>query len=170
MNYIFKSSRETKQFGKLFSYLLIRIPPRKKRARVIGISGDLGAGKTTFVQGFITAIIPRAKVTSPTFLIARVYPLLARKKHIYKNIYHLDLYRITHIKELQTIGFEEMIANPYNIVLIEWPEKAKNIMLKTDIYMKFSHIKNEKERALLITTKEKKITTLLKKSDLEGKV
>ena len=79
---------------------------------MVALSGDLGAGKTCFVQGAASALGVRERVTSPTFVLVREYqgelPIL-----------HLDVYRLGNLQELTDLGYEELI-DPAWVVFIEW--------------------------------------------------
>jgi len=79
---------------------------------VVALSGDLGAGKTCFVQGAAAALGVREPVTSPTFVLVREYD------GIYP-IRHLDVYRLGNLQELTDLGFEELL-DPSILVFIEW--------------------------------------------------
>lgn len=83
----------------------------------VAISGDLGAGKTTLVQAICRGYGVRDEVTSPSFAIVHRYeaPL--------SPVYHLDLYRLGRLAELQNIGWDEIVT-AHALVLIEWPERA----------------------------------------------
>jgi tRNA threonylcarbamoyladenosine biosynthesis protein TsaE len=105
-----------------------------QKAVVLGLKGDLGAGKTTFLQGFAKGLGVKEKVTSPTFVIMNRFDV---KKGKFKNFYHLDCYRIEKFKEMENLGFEEIINNSKNIVCIEWPEKIKRILPEDIILIKF---------------------------------
>jgi tRNA threonylcarbamoyladenosine biosynthesis protein TsaE len=85
----------------------------------IALSGELGAGKTTFVQGFAKGLGIKEKIISPTFLIIRQYPFSG------KYFYHIDLYRIEEA-DLDILGLKEILEDEENIILIEWPERLKN--------------------------------------------
>lgn len=106
-----KSAQETKDFAKNLAkdYL---------SGGIIGLTGDLGAGKTTFAQGFAEGLQIKDKVISPTFLIIRQYKIPGRKNFFY----HIDLYRLEKIN-LKTSGLAEILEDPTNVVLIEWAEK-----------------------------------------------
>ena len=84
---------------------------------VLGLEGDLGAGKTTFAQAFIATLDPTAIVTSPTFSIVQYYDR--------GRIAHYDLYRIKHSDELFDLDLEEDVQS--KICLIEWPQILKEI-------------------------------------------
>ena len=79
---------------------------------VIALSGDLGAGKTSFVQGAASALGVQERVTSPTFILMREYKGTV-------PVVHLDVYRLSNLQELTDLGYEEFLA-PTSIVFIEW--------------------------------------------------
>lgn len=118
----------------------------RKNALIIALKGTLGAGKTTFVQGFIKSILPRAKVKSPTFLLMRHYPRRG------KDVYHLDCYRLKGPKDLATLEIREILSNPNNIVLIEWPGRITKILPKKKVLVSMSHGKKEGERIINISS------------------
>lgn len=89
---------------------------------IILFTGELGAGKTSFTQGFIKYFGISEKVISPTFLLQRQYQI----PNSHRFIFHLDLYRLSSPVDLKNTGIEEMIQNiSDNIILIEWSEKIK---------------------------------------------
>jgi tRNA threonylcarbamoyladenosine biosynthesis protein TsaE len=92
--------------------------------RIITLSGELGAGKTTLSQGFGLALGVN-RMVSPTFTIIREYDLRSDK---FKRLYHIDLYRLGSIDEALALGIEEMFNEPKSLVLIEWPEKIFPIL------------------------------------------
>jgi len=127
-------------------------------ATVVALRGDLGAGKTTFTQGFMKALGVKQRVTSPTFLIVRKYEIstplagqtLRKGSPHFHHAYHFDLYRIQKPKEILDLGFKDIISDPHNILLIEWPERIKKILPKNTIWINFEHGKNEKERSVKV--------------------
>jgi tRNA threonylcarbamoyladenosine biosynthesis protein TsaE len=86
---------------------------------VIGLSGELGTGKTTLVQAICRGLGARALATSPTYALVHHYEAGERP------VYHVDCYRLRAPAEARDLGFDEMTAEPA-IVLIEWPERAGN--------------------------------------------
>jgi len=119
-----------------------------KKAVIISLSGDLGAGKTAFTKGFLSAMSVRSRVTSPTFVVYKRYSV---KKGRFKDIYHFDCYRIRDPKELSIIGFKSISADPRNIILIEWPENAGRI--SPDIRISIDHLPKEDERRITVIKK-----------------
>ena len=91
---------------------------------VICLYGELGSGKTTFVQGFAKALGVTARLLSPTFIIVRRYQI-PKKSEV---LYHIDLYRTNSAKEVEGVGLAEIFSDPHAYVLIEWAEKlTKNL-------------------------------------------
>jgi len=123
------------------------IKTKLKNALIIGLTGELGAGKTNFIQGFAKELKIRERLTSPTFVISRNYNI--KTKH-YKKLFHVDAYRLKNIKETKILNFEPVIENPKNIILIEWAERIKKILPKETIWINFEHGKKENERIIKI--------------------
>lgn len=113
---ITKNSEETQKFAKDLAKDL-------KNGGVIALSGELGAGKTTFAQGFAKGLRISDKIISPTFLIIRQYKIPNQKNFFY----HIDLFRLENI-DLKNSGLEEILNDSTNVVLIEWAEKIDNLL------------------------------------------
>ncbi len=97
----------------------------KETATVIGLYGNLGAGKTSFSQGVAQALGVTEMVTSPTFVIEKIYDLEGKK---FDRLVHIDAYRLEKPEELLHLGWEEITKDPKNLILIEWPERVGSIM------------------------------------------
>lgn len=106
-----------------------RLAPREGRATVIALSGPLGAGKTTFAQGFARGLGVEEPVLSPTFVIQRSYavPTSARRPP-FRRLVHVDAYRLEDAAELSRIGFADVLRDARAAVLIEWPERVEAIV------------------------------------------
>jgi tRNA threonylcarbamoyladenosine biosynthesis protein TsaE len=88
---------------------------------VITLSGDLGAGKTTLTQAICRGYGVTGEVTSPTFALVHVYDAPKSQVH------HVDLYRLTGPRDLQNIGWDDMLSGD-SVVIVEWPERAQDAM------------------------------------------
>jgi tRNA threonylcarbamoyl adenosine modification protein YjeE len=111
----------------------------KKAAFVIALQGELGGGKTTFLQGLAKSLGIKEKILSPTFVIIKRFKI--RKKSCdFENFYHIDCYRIQKPKEILDLGVKEVILNPKNIVAIEWADRIKKILPQNTIVFKFKFI------------------------------
>lgn len=98
---------------------------------LILLRGDLGAGKTTFSQEVLQYLGAEGPFTSPTFVIMKEYPVnFKNQKGVqFKKVYHLDCYRIDSAGLLD-LGFENIIRDKNNLVLLEWPEKVSAALPK----------------------------------------
>lgn len=138
------------QTKKLAAILVKEILKTKTRgnAFVLGLEGDLGGGKTTFLQGFAKGLGTKQRTTSPTFVILKKYKI-QNKRYKIQNFYHIDCYRTQKPKEILDLGFRNIISNPQNIVAIEWADRIKKIMPKNTIRVNFKFI-NKNERKITI--------------------
>ena len=143
------SSAETKKLG----YDVARaLAAGQKTATTFALQGDLGAGKTTFVQGFLKGLGSKKRVTSPTFVLMRRHGLTGatapQKK--FKNIFHIDAYRLKKPEHMAALELSVILNQPGNIILIEWPEQAKNFLPKNTTWVKFEHGRGENQRIITI--------------------
>lgn len=88
---------------------------------IVALSGELGAGKTTFVQGVAKSLGIKQNIVSPTFILVKQYSIPNTKK----TLYHIDLYRIEKQGGIENLGLDEILLNKQNIIFVEWPEKIK---------------------------------------------
>ena len=139
-NKIFKTftSKETQKLAEDILANLINKAPKDK-ALVLALSGNLGSGKTTFAQGLGKYLKIKGRINSPTFVVMKRFG----------NFYHFDCYRLEKPEEVLELGWEEIIADPKNIVAIEWPEKIKKFLPKQTHFLKFKFI-NETQREIKI--------------------
>ncbi len=134
--YITNSEEETKKIAKKFAEGL-------KKGDIVVLSGDLGSGKTKFVEGVLSYYSIENEISSPTFTIVNEY--ISKKE----NIYHFDVYRLENSDEFYAIGGEEYFQK--GICFIEWGEIIKDILPKQYIQINFSrNLKNEEKREIEI--------------------
>ena len=110
---------------KLAEKLVSRLKPTTT-ATLITLSGELGAGKTTFSQMVGQALHVTENMVSPTFVLEKVYALTDAKG--FTKLIHIDAYRLKSGDELTALGFSELVQDPQNIILLEWPEKAADAL------------------------------------------
>lgn len=110
-------------------------------SKVLGLSGDLGAGKTTFSKAVAKELGIQEVVTSPTFGIQKQYKVLNPKySDIFSEFVHIDAYRIEDIKETEPLRFVELFQKPNTLIFIEWPEKIAEILPEDTIVLSFETI------------------------------
>jgi tRNA threonylcarbamoyladenosine biosynthesis protein TsaE len=112
-----------------------------KGGEVIALVGDLGAGKTTFVQGLVVALGSSARVKSPTFTVMNEYKIDQKGgvlNPVISRVIHVDFYRFSDEKELGALSLEDE-RRPDTVILAEWPNIFRNDVLKPDITVKFEH-------------------------------
>jgi tRNA threonylcarbamoyladenosine biosynthesis protein TsaE len=156
------------------SRLLLHVKPRRtqsqKHATVIALEGELGAGKTVFVKGFARAFGIKQAVNSPTFILVHPYEIKLKIKNAklkittqnlkqntkykildtkYRRLYHVDAYRLRDHRDLVPLGIKEILADPENVVLIEWAERVKKILPRRRITVHLDHA-GEKTREIKI--------------------
>ncbi len=105
---------------------------KKDKAVLIGLNGDLGSGKTTLVQEIAKSLNIKENVISPTFTIAKFYKLDKDQK--WKQLVHIDAYRIEKEDELKHIGWQEILENKENIIFIEWADRIIKSIPKDSIF------------------------------------
>lgn len=102
----------------------------------IFLHGDLGAGKTTLVRGLLRGLGYAGKVKSPTYTLVEPYEMLD-SLGTPLNVYHFDLYRFNDEEEWEAAGFRDFF-NQNSVCLIEWPEKAAQLLPAADIEINFT--------------------------------
>jgi len=141
MEFITKSAGETKKLGKEIADQLIS-PKPEDSGRIIALSGDLGSGKTTLVQGLSQGLGLKSRILSPTFILMRRYELA--KGHFF----HVDLYRLNNqvAEEVVNIGLTDIWQESNNVVIIEWAEKIKDIIPKNTKWIFFENLGGDKRK------------------------
>jgi tRNA threonylcarbamoyladenosine biosynthesis protein TsaE len=146
--FITKSAEETQKLGES---LVKRLIKRKadKEAAVLALEGDLGGGKTTFVQGMARVLNIKERITSPSFVLIKKYQITPPQPSPYirggrreglRNFYHIDCYRLTKSWQLQELGFGEIINSPQNLVVIEWAQRIPEILPGSTTRIEFEWI------------------------------
>ena len=127
--------------------ILESLTPRADSATVVTLSGGLGAGKTTFAKILAKQLAVEEDVTSPTFVIERIYPLPAGQK--FARLVHIDAYRLEGAHQLEVLGWKEILADPSNLILVEWPEMVEGAIPEGTTKVRLEWI-SETERDITI--------------------
>ncbi len=136
---IFKTSSD-KETKKIASDLA-----KKLSSKIIALEGELGAGKTTFTQGFAQGLGIKDKIISPTFVLIRQHQIPSSNK----ILFHIDLYRLEEPLSISNLGIDE-ILNSGNYVLIEWAEKMKKDLPKNTTFIKIKKLSLNKRQIEII--------------------
>ena len=121
-----------------------------KPGDVVCLEGDLGAGKTTFVQGLAAALGVKGRVTSPTFCIVQEHRGAAC------FLVHMDLYRLAGEDDVLAIGWEDYLAEGA-ILAVEWPERAGSLIPASARRIRFVHAGEERRKVAIDAESQNKI-------------
>lgn len=121
-------SRSIEETIKVARDFLDNLESEKNMATIIGLKGELGSGKTTFVQNLARELGLTELITSPTFVIEKIYRLTGQK---FRKLIHIDAYRLEDGGELLKLGFQELAQDSGNLILIEWVERVSDILGET---------------------------------------
>ncbi|MDP3661722.1 MAG: tRNA (adenosine(37)-N6)-threonylcarbamoyltransferase complex ATPase subunit type 1 TsaE [bacterium] len=119
---ISKSISNTAQFAQEF---LAGLCSRTDAATIVGLYGDLGSGKTSFVQQVAKILGVHGSVQSPTFVIIKNYKLKIKN---FDTLVHIDAYRLDSGADLKKLGWDALAGDPTNLIFIEWAERAADIL------------------------------------------
>ena len=109
--------------------------PHNEHAMLVTLSGELGAGKTAFTKALGEVLEVGETVTSPTFIMMKVYET---QRAWPKRLVHIDAYRLTSGTELTPLRFDELYADKENLIVLEWPEQVKDTLSAADVAITLS--------------------------------
>ena len=132
MEFVSKSFKETMNFAENFAKTL-------SAPKVVLLSGDLGAGKTTFAKGFARGLGAKEIITSPTFTLLNEYDCNPK-------LYHFDMYRLSSKEEAFELGFEDYFNKNDGIVLVEWAENVSGLITPPYILVKIDKISDNSRK------------------------
>lgn len=142
------SIKDTNKIAKELAKEILISTKNNKKATVVGLSGDLGAGKTTFTKSFAKALGVKETIKSPTFNLMKKYEIRSTKSETNpkskilnpKFLYHIDAYRIKKPKEMLMLEWKKMINDPRNIIVVEWAENIKKVFPGQHFGLNLSHL------------------------------
>jgi tRNA threonylcarbamoyladenosine biosynthesis protein TsaE len=135
-----------KEVGDISQKLLNKILKTKnEKAKVVALSGELGAGKTTLTKEIARQVGIKDNVISPTYIIMKIYEINSKSSYCkyFKKLIHIDAYRLDSPRELLKIGWEEIQKDKDNLIIIEWPEKVEGCLNKRAFWIKLEHADDE---------------------------
>lgn len=130
------SAHETEKLGFLLGREIRASSGTGRHACVVTIRGALGAGKTLFAKGIGRGLGVRCTIHSPTFLLMKRYPI---KRSCYTNLWHIDCYRIKKSSELGMLGARDIMHDPRNVVVVEWPDRIRKFLPRIAVRMAIMH-------------------------------
>src|SRR3989344_2750651 len=114
------------------------------QVNVVSVEGEMGAGKTTLIQGMGRELGITRNLPSPTFILVRSYELNPAP---WKNLYHVDLYRLKTAGEMRSMDFAELLQDPKNLIVVEWADRAEAVLPRKRVEVTIK-IKSETSREL----------------------
>lgn len=123
--------RTLKELEEEVARFIDNLTPSEGGATLVTLSGELGAGKTAFAKAVAKALGVAEPVTSPTFVLEKIYTLpqnSGHRKSRFKRLVHIDAYRLEDAAELAPLGFDELMRDSGNLVMIEWPERVADAL------------------------------------------
>lgn len=145
---ITQSSQETEEFGTNFAKNL-------NPGNIICLTGELGAGKTTFVKGLAKGLGIEARIISPTYVVVREHEIesgIRNHDSGIERLYHLDLYRLTSEKDVLGIDIHDLLKDKKAVTVIEWPEVARSVIPNHAWIISFEQL-DESRRKITIQKK-----------------
>ena len=150
---ITKSEKETLELGRKFA-------DRLCGGEAIGLIGDLGSGKTVFTKGLATGLGIKKHITSPTFVLLKLYDIDKPSPHLslikeaesevgrglVDGLVHVDAYRLNSGEDLKAIGIEDFFNDKNCVTIIEWADRVRDVLPADAIIIKFKVTKNNSRK------------------------
>ena len=136
-----RSEKEIKAFAA--EWLLQLAEHHKGGTHVVALFGNLGAGKTTFVQAVARELGVADNVTSPTFVIEKIYQIPKSPSTIdlvFTHLIHIDAYRLDDPNELEKLGWHSLVSDKHNLIMVEWPERIERLLPKDHSVVRFTYV------------------------------
>lgn len=120
-----KTVRTLAEFEIEAAHFASTLTPHGERAMLVTLSGELGAGKTAFTKAVAHALGAEEEITSPTFVLEKIYGLTGS---VFKRLVHIDAYRLEKGGDLSPLKFDELLRDPSNLIVLEWPENVADTL------------------------------------------
>ena len=146
MHIVSQSVEDTQKAAEKLAHTLVVAMPGKTAATIVALRGDLGAGKTTFTQGFAHGLHVVETPKSPTFNLVKQYAIPGTEY----SLWHMDCYRLTDHRDLIALDLHTAFTNPHNLILIEWPERISDGLPRDHIEVHLTH-EGPQKRGMTIT-------------------
>lgn len=151
MEFIAKKEEDFEKFAEELLNLIykkkVENPASSAGSTILGLYGNLGSGKTTFTKHLAEQLgISAQDIVSPTFILQKRFEIPSVKKFdstssgkqkLFKNLYHIDTYRIENPKEIEKLGWQEIISDPQNLIIVEWANLIEQILPSDTIKLNF---------------------------------
>ncbi|OQX71604.1 tRNA (adenosine(37)-N6)-threonylcarbamoyltransferase complex ATPase subunit type 1 TsaE [Candidatus Parcubacteria bacterium 4484_255] len=150
MEIITLSEKQTLNLGK-------KIAKQLKGGEIIALIGGLGAGKTIFAKGIANGLGIKKIITSPTFVLMKIYEINKHKSKTNLNesriqkLCHIDAYRLKSSQALINIGINDYLGQKNTVAIIEWADQVQDILPKNAIFVKIKAKKKRNKRIITIT-------------------
>lgn len=131
-------ARSLEEFEAEAAKFALSLQPKKDGATFVTLSGELGAGKTAFTKIVARTFGVEEMVTSPTFVLEKRYAL--SKSQPFAHLVHIDAYRLEKGSDLAPLGFSELLNDPGNLIMLEWPERVQDALPSPDRHLSFAVI------------------------------
>lgn len=135
-----KNLEELRNLAEDFFRVLMQ-KPVKDTAVVVGLSGDLGAGKTAFTKCAASILGIDEVVTSPTFILEKIY-IIPRESIVgdrFTKLIHIDAYRLEEGKEMRALDWDALLLDEHNLIFLEWPEHVESVLPDDMIKLSFEY-------------------------------
>jgi tRNA threonylcarbamoyladenosine biosynthesis protein TsaE len=146
LEFISRNAEQTRRVG-------MRLGARLAARDVVCLSGDLGSGKTTLVQGIASGWGSSDAVSSPTFVLVNLY-----RRHTGERLYHLDAYRLSGPREAEDLDLEAMLES--GILVVEWAERIRAALPDEHLWISLRWVSTE-QRDLVFTARGERYNALL---------
>jgi len=151
MNHFSQDENSTKEIAKNITKSIILGHPNGPV--FVGLVGELGAGKTTFMKGVAEFFGVEGAISSPTFVIQKIYEIPNENRqalnHSFKKLIHIDMYRLEDEKELAAIDWQNYKNDKDNIIFVEWPNQIWQEFPEDMIQIKIQHGEDENIRKII---------------------